>query len=928
MRRVFVILELVVFFSCASARGAGEFRALWADTFHPAMRNASEVSQLVSEARAGNFNAVIVEIRKRGDAYYNSNYEPKATDISPSTFDPLADLTAKAHDTTAGQRIEVHAWIVTYPIWNSQTTPPSNPAHPYSLHPDWLTKSDTGGTWNNANYVFDPGHPGVQQHTFNVAMDIVSRYDIDGLNFDYVRYAGNNWGYNDVAVNRFNQRFGRSGMPVVTDPQWLQFRRDQVSALVRKVYLSSIAVKPQIKISADTICFAPGVTTDAGWTNSSAAYTDVLQDWRSWMEEGIIDLNVPMMYFDQTIYASAWANWSVFAKNHRYNRHVALGPGIYLNTISNSIYQIRTSRIPTANGFSADGISGYSYAVTSADGLGRAAFLNAVTQPSLYDSNPTPVFAVNTNSPPMPWKTAPTRGHLKGFLLNANDSSGIDGGVVNVTGPVARTLVADATGFFGSVDLPPGTYSISATFYGFSTNTATLVVASGQVTNRNLSLVPLVVNLPPMVSVQPESQTLIPGSSATFSVTAAGTAPLHYQWRFNGGDILGAANPDYTVTNAQLIDAGNYSAVITNSFGSVTSSVATLSPIYNVSARPGYKSALVSWTTVLPGTSKVDFGPGINYGVQAWGTASETTNHVVLLTGLIPNSDYFFRVNSIIQGTEFKLGGFAVATAGEIIVDNPEAVFSGSWSVGTTATDKYLSDYRFAGTVSGSPIAFATFQPKIATPGKYSVYVWYPQGSNRATNASFSVITPSQSTNVIINQTTGGGMWQLIALNKDFRAGTNGNVRLANGPSEASRVVIADAVRWVYDPVQDSGANGSIPDWWSSFFFGTAPDPLADPDGDGYSNYAEYVIGTLPTDSSSKIQFGIERGPGILNGVFSPYHEDRIYELDRRSEISLSGWTLLTNRPARWGETQGAFALDPSPSSGQGFYRLKVRLAP
>src|SRR6185295_15739336 len=109
--------------------------------------------------------------------YYNSNFEPKATDVSPQSFDPLADLVAKAHNTNAGPRIEVHAWIVTYPIWQNTNFNSAPASHPVRLHPDWLTLDSSGSSWNGDNLVFDQGHPAVQQHTFNVAMDIVSRYD-------------------------------------------------------------------------------------------------------------------------------------------------------------------------------------------------------------------------------------------------------------------------------------------------------------------------------------------------------------------------------------------------------------------------------------------------------------------------------------------------------------------------------------------------------------------------------------------------------------------------------------------------------------------------------------------------------------------------------------------------------------------------------
>jgi hypothetical protein len=80
----------------------------------------------------------------------------------------------------------------------------------------------------------------------------------------------------------------------------------------------------------------------------------------------------------------------------------------------------------------------------------------------------------------------------------------------------------------------------------------------------------------PQITTQPQSQAVNAGSNATFCVTAAGAAPLSYQWRFNGTNISAATNTCYTRTNAQLADVGSYTAVVTNSQGSVTSAVATL----------------------------------------------------------------------------------------------------------------------------------------------------------------------------------------------------------------------------------------------------------------------------------------------------------------------------------------------------------------
>src|ERR1035438_5368046 len=87
----------------------------------------------------------------------------------------------------------------------------------------------------------------------------------------------------------------------------------------------------------------------------------------------------------------------------------------------------------------------------------------------------------------------------------------------------------------------------------------------------------LSVLLPPTITPQPSNQTIIPGATVSFSVVAVGTAPLSYQWRKDGADIVGATLDTLTVTNVQSAQAGGYSAVVTNIAGSVTSVIATLS---------------------------------------------------------------------------------------------------------------------------------------------------------------------------------------------------------------------------------------------------------------------------------------------------------------------------------------------------------------
>jgi hypothetical protein len=97
--------------------------------------------------------------------------------------------------------------------------------------------------------------------------------------------------------------------------------------------------------------------------------------------------------------------------------------------------------------------------------------------------------------------------------------------------------------------------------------------AAGSVTSAVATLTVLV---PPGITTRPQSLTVTQGQSASFSVVASGTAPLSYQWSFNSTALSGATSTTLTLTNAQATDTGNYTVVVTNVAGSVTSAVATL----------------------------------------------------------------------------------------------------------------------------------------------------------------------------------------------------------------------------------------------------------------------------------------------------------------------------------------------------------------
>jgi len=720
-------LGILLFRALPAGAQTEEFRAFWVDAFHAGFKSASEVTTLIDRVRAANCNAVVVELRKRGDAYYTPNtsyadYEPHATDTSPANFDALADLIAKAHDTTGGkQRVEVHVWMVTWPIWGSSTSTPSSPQHPYNRHPEWLTQDNTGAVWNGSQYCFDPGNPGAFNHTYRIAINVVTNYDVDGINFDYVRYAGKTWGYNPTAVARFHAFYGGTGLPSSTDPDWLQFRRDQITAFVRKVYLNTLAYKPNVKVSADTITWAPGPDSLSAWYSSSAAWNSVLQDWRGWMEEGILDLNIPMAYFDQGgAYTKDWTNWCNFTRDNQYNRQAAIGPGIYLNSASEAITQMRYTRAASPGGNKAVGVCGYSYAVPNNQGIGFSTFLSCLTSsPNVYDPISPAIFAQPVPVPAMPWKTSPAYGHLMGTV--SLGGTPVDGAVVNLSGPFNRAQTNDSSGFYGFVDLPAGSYKVwvrSST--GAVTNNVSITV--GVVATANLAL------------------------------------PTH-----------DAVPP--TLSAIQAIDLSD-------------------------------SAATISWQTDEDADSVVEYGLNASYGLAITNSAM-TQDHAINLSGLNGATPYHYRVRSKdAAGNEAVSGDHTFTTnpsgvVNDIILDNPAATVVGTWTTGTLATDRYGDDYRWKSQGSGS--AYLEYTPQIITAGNYQVYEWHSAGGNRTVSAPYDVASSGGTQRIYVNQQADGGRWNLLRTFY-FAAGTGGHVRVKDDFPDAGKVVIADAVKFVYVP--------------------------------------------------------------------------------------------------------------------------------
>ncbi len=492
-----------------------QFRAYWVDSFGPGLYSEAEIDRLVSDAKAANMNAIVAQVVRWADCLCNRAIMPRTeAEIDPDPFDPLQTLIDKAH--AAG--LQVHAWINSTIMWGREV-PHRDSTHVFHAHgpstfgyDNWVMRRFDGVDKGANLYFFDLGHPDAADYVVRMFLSIVRNYDVDGINFDYIRYPDHNpadnfpaWGYNPVAVARFQAVTGRGDVPGPTDSQWMQWRRDQVTNVVRRVYIETYAIKPHVRVSADTITYGSPSEDVVGWTQTRP-YVEVLQDWRGWMEEGILDLNIPMNYkreqatTEPNNFRRMYEEWNAFIKDNQYQRHAAIGTALYLNPIGDSVVQIRKALSPSPAGNRALGWVGFSYRTPDAlvderrrrPEEGRLELTRALTQASEYDPGPIPVFAAPAPIPLIPWKLQPTTGHFSGMLWTSElihaDQVWVDlyNAATNAHVASRRT---DGSGWFGFVDLSPGEYKVSVeASQGMGTASAVVTVVAGRVTSVSLTL--------------------------------------------------------------------------------------------------------------------------------------------------------------------------------------------------------------------------------------------------------------------------------------------------------------------------------------------------------------------------------------------------------------------------------------------------------
>jgi uncharacterized lipoprotein YddW (UPF0748 family) len=552
-----LFISVILIVPSTTAQSLSRYRAFWVDTFNSALNNHDDIVAIVNNARMARANAIVAQVRRRGDSWYLDSLEPLPDfiPIAPG-FDPLRDLITEAH----AHGIEVHAFVIIGAIWNKNPTfaptatlgPPTSPNHIFNLHGgydpitkqvipgpnNWLTRTllpdGTGGVTFQGHRIgsefwIDPGHPDAAAYTVNAVMHLVRNYDIDGLHLDRIRYpeivvsgqtpyTGANIGYNETNVARFQRHHGiaaGSSPPPQNDPLWSQWRRDQVTNLVRRIYLNTIALKPRVKVSAALIAYGGRPTTEGSWREAEP-YWRVFQDWRAWIEEGILDIAMPMNYKRENASSGVrqFDRWSEWVKNHQYNRSALVGIGVYLNSIEGTLRQTRRALSPSTTGNRTLGTIFYSMAssnaAASANPRSAPAGQNTLASPftelasglttgksidgsRLYENTatfPAPIFKQTVTIPTLPWKASPALGHLMGFAKRP-DGTPLDTAAVtieNLDNSSRYKTATDGGGFFGGVDFTPGRYLVRAELGAEKLHSCIVSIIAGTVANADLQL--------------------------------------------------------------------------------------------------------------------------------------------------------------------------------------------------------------------------------------------------------------------------------------------------------------------------------------------------------------------------------------------------------------------------------------------------------
>ncbi|MEA2076941.1 MAG: family 10 glycosylhydrolase [Candidatus Marinimicrobia bacterium] len=335
MKRFFIITMCILNIGLGFAKPDNapkqEFRGVWLSTvanidwpedkYDPEVKKQADLVKFMDTLKASGVNAVLFQVRPACDAMYNSPYEPWSYWFSgsqgegpsaDSLWDPLEFAIREAHK----RGMELHAWVNPYRAVHAPDMIDSSfylhESHVLKTHPEWLLKF-------NSVYILDPGQEKVRNYIRRVFMDIVTRYDIDGIHMDDYFYP-----YSGI-VGEDSLTFEKENRGIEDIHDW---RRDNINLLVQTVSDSIDEIKPWVKWGISPFgIYRPNVPEGIeGFDAWSVLYCDPL----AWLRAGSVDYITPQCYWQfggGQDYGKLIPYWSALAK--KYKRHFYPGQALY-----------------------------------------------------------------------------------------------------------------------------------------------------------------------------------------------------------------------------------------------------------------------------------------------------------------------------------------------------------------------------------------------------------------------------------------------------------------------------------------------------------------------------------------------------------------------------------------------------------------------
>jgi uncharacterized lipoprotein YddW (UPF0748 family) len=438
--RLFISIMILL---CVITSLTAEIRAVWVTPWD--LDTPEKCDKVIQIMKAGHQNQILAEVRYRSDAMYLPNREickypnpdPRCYLVKNSSFDPLSYLIAKAKP----ENIEVHAWLVIMAAStiNTRLQPTT---HLYYQHPEWFTWGPNGRmreAEGNMGIFIDPGIPQVQEYIVNMIQDIVVNYpQLDGIHLDYIRYPGRQYGKNPTSLEIYHKETDED-----TPVAWQNWRREQVSHLVERIYAEIKSLAPQMALSAAVIA------------NYSEAYNDYGQDWKQWLDGGYIDRVYLMAY---TVNDLKMDKLLSLTQSFNHKDRTVIGLRCWADSGTYPIIKILTKLFLVRN---------YEFA-------GSALFsFQSLNHNGYWNELIASYFKEDENIPALP---ASTQNMIFGYVTN-QDSLPFADVRLKITETGVETK-SDINGFYAFTNLPEGVFQMDVESEGITLHMDSLEVSS------------------------------------------------------------------------------------------------------------------------------------------------------------------------------------------------------------------------------------------------------------------------------------------------------------------------------------------------------------------------------------------------------------------------------------------------------------------